>query len=124
MSNKGQFPPGVSGNPRGRPPKSRALTDLLTKALGRTLETQGKKVSGKRLLARLVVDVLTTGRATFPDGRVLEVAPKDWLEFAKWLYQHVDGPARQELDVTSGGQPLKGYVVISPDDWPDDSRTV
>jgi hypothetical protein len=25
------------------------------------------------------------------------------------------------VDVTSGGQPIKGYVTISPDDWDDDT---
>lgn len=26
----------------------------------------------------------------------------------------------QELDVTSGGEPIKGYIQVSPDDWPGD----
>ena len=26
----------------------------------------------------------------------------------------------ERVDVTSGGQPLKGYVTVSPDDWDDD----
>jgi len=27
-------------------------------------------------------------------------------------------PAKQQMDLTTAGQPLKGYVSISPDDWP------
>ena len=27
---------------------------------------------------------------------------------------------RQEIDVTTAGQPIKAYTVISPDDWDDD----
>lgn len=44
-------------------------------------------------------------------------------EFAlKWLERRrpADWSLRQQMDVTSGGQPLKAYVVISPDDWEQD----
>lgn len=42
---------------------------------------------------------------------------------AKW-YLTMKGKDRgympkSELDVTTGGQPVKAYVGISPDDWPD-----
>lgn len=30
------------------------------------------------------------------------------------------GGRRQSVDLTTGGQPIKGYVTISPDDWDDD----
>jgi hypothetical protein len=50
-------------------------------------------LSGGELLARLLWEIATTGRAKFPDGTELEVGPKDWLETVKWLYAHIDGPA-------------------------------
>ncbi len=30
---------------------------------------------------------------------------------------------RQNVDVTTAGEPLKGYVIISPDDWDDDDAS-
>ena len=111
--------PGQSGNPAGKPPKSRALTEILEAAGNKTLaDADGKKVARKRLLAQLLWEVATTGKATFPDGRVLEVAPVDYLTVVKFLYQHIDGPPKSEVDVTSGGQAIvKAYISISPDDW-------
>ena len=79
-------PKGSHNNPNGRPPKSRALTDALTLALKRMVEyPDGKKVSGKKVLAELVTGVLTTGRIKFPhDTEESIVSVKDWMEFAKW----------------------------------------
>jgi hypothetical protein len=50
-------------------------------------------LSGGELLARLLWQIATTGKAKFPDGTELIVGPKDWLETVKWLYVHIDGPA-------------------------------
>ena len=93
------------------------MTTLLERALSRSLEFEGKRISGKRVLARMVAEVLTKGTATFPDGKVLEVAPRDWLEFAKWAYGHIDGPPKQALELTGadGGPLLIEYV----NDWRD-----
>jgi hypothetical protein len=33
------------------------------------------------------------------------------MEFVKWIYSHIDGPPRAEVDVTSGGAPVKGDVI-------------
>lgn len=32
------------------------------------------------------------------------------------------GLFRERLDITSGGEKIKGYVTVSPDDWGDDSE--
>ena len=101
------FRPGQSGNPAGRAPKNRTLTDILAAAGAATDEVDGHKVARKRLIARLVWEVATTGRATFPDGTVLQAAPKDWLDTVKWIYTHIDGPARAEIGLSGqGGGPI------------------
>lgn len=110
---------GQSGNPNGRPPKSRALSEILEKTGNQSVEVDGKKIAGKRLIAFLLWQVATTGQASFPDGTVLSVSPRDWLDIVKFIYTQVDGPPKGEMDVTSNGQTLKGYVVFSPDDWDD-----
>lgn len=98
-------PKGRTNNPNGRPPKERSLTNLLDKALGHTILVDGKPVNGKRVLAQLVTDALTTGRLKFPgeeEQSVLSV--KDWLDFVKWAYQYIEPPVtRQELTGADGG---------------------
>src|SRR3990172_2168720 len=107
-----KFQPGQSGNPNGRPPKSRALTALLEKAGGRkisVLQPDGsiRLISRKALLADLLWSLALTGQVTLPDGTRVNVTSAEEL-FAVWqfIYKHIDGPPRAELDITSGGQPL------------------
>ena len=98
---------GQSGNPAGRKPKGRTLTDILEKTGSKTVVIDGKRVSGKRLLARILWDIATTGKAAFPDGTELIVAPADYLAVIRFIYQHIDGPPKSEMDITSGGEVIK-----------------
>lgn len=77
------------------------MTDALALALKRTVEfPDGKKVSGKKVLAELVTGVLTTGRIKFPhDTEESIVSVKDWMEFAKWAYGYLE-PAATRLEHT------------------------
>lgn len=123
--NSGMFKPGQSGNPKGRPPKKRALTDLLQKRGSRTLlDVDGKKRSANRILARLVWELATTGVVVLPNGQ--EVAAEnfdDMMKVWKFIYHHIDGPPLKDVDITSGGQPVKGYAVFSPEDWDEDGNS-
>jgi hypothetical protein len=112
---------GTTNNPNGRPPKSRALTDLLVKALSKKVDTNdGKQLPRKAVLAELVADVLATGRLQFPgDTETSVISIKDWLEFAKWAYQYLEPPPqRQEVTGADGGavkvQMIE--VVLPPND--------
>ena len=50
-------------------------------------------------------------------------------EAVKGSYQHIKlsleltGEYQESLDVTSAGQPVKGYAIFSPDDWDDDAES-
>jgi hypothetical protein len=111
-----KFQKGQSGNPSGRPPKSRALTEILERAGNVTVDVGAdRKVARKRILADLTWQLATTGSATFPDGVQLNLEPGDWLALLKFLYQHIDGPPKTELDVTSGGQPILKVEYVN--DW-------
>ena len=62
----------------------------------------GKKTAsgqpGSKVLAALVTELATTGCATLPGGKVLEASPRDWIETVKWIYAHVDGPPKTEIE--------------------------
>jgi hypothetical protein len=98
--NATSFKPGQSGNPKGRPPKERALTEILERAGKTTVEVEGKKISGQRLVAHLAWELATTGQVALPNGVVLEAELDDWLNAVKWLYAQIDGPPKQGLEVT------------------------
>lgn len=113
---KNLWQPGQSGNPKGRPPKARALTEILERAGSATVEVEGKRISGKRLVARLVWEALTTGVLSLPiepgAPPVRRVIGSDeWITLAKWVFAQIDGPPVAQMDLTSAGQPMIFTVV-------------
>lgn len=106
--------PGQSGNPKGRPKKERALTTMLEKAGAAGTDHEGKRVSGKRLLALRLWELVKTGKTTFSDGKVISIEDADdFMRIAKFLYQHIDGPPPIPLDVEHSG----GISVEYVNDW-------
>jgi len=94
------FRPGISGNPSGRPPKKRALTETLEKWGHKTVVYNGKPVAGRLLLSRLIWQGITTGTITFPDGSILHLGPTDWKDLLKFLYSQIDGPPPADLHLS------------------------
>lgn len=93
------LPKGRTNNPNGRPPKERALTALLEAAgSATTTDAEGKRVSGKRLVAALAWELATTGKVTLPSGRIMTADMTEWLTAVKWLYGQVDGPPKQAME--------------------------
>ena len=111
-----KWQPGESGNPNGRPPKQRALTEILERTGSQTLEVNGKRLSGKRLAASLIWQGVTRGEVLFPQGSDgkqarLELGARDWLDLVKFIYAQIDGAPKAEVDLTSGGQAVTFRVV-------------
>lgn len=106
-----RFQPGQSGNPRGRPPKSRALTEILKRAGGRGVtDADGKRRSSRRVMARCLWELAATGRTTLAGEPPLALqvdGPGDWFRIVQWLYEHIDGKPVAAMDVTSGGRPIE-----------------
>jgi hypothetical protein len=93
------FKPGQSGNPAGRPRKGKALTEILQTAGAKTLEYDGKRITGKRLIAHLLWQAATAGAVIFPDGRSESLDMEGWLDVVKWLYTRLDGAPTQAIDI-------------------------
>lgn len=91
MSNKNpqnQFPPGVSGNPKGRPKREWTWAGLLEE-IGENVEPKSKK-KFKELVGRKLWVMAANGDA---------VAIKE-------IFNRMDGMPKQSTDLTSGGKPI------------------
>lgn len=118
---------GQTNNRAGRPGKERALTTILQRVLAETraVPDSERKTAGKQLLARYVVDAVLTGKlpyqVTVPldTGGTLEVdaqlAPAQWLDLAKWLYTHLDGPPPAQIQADGKLQIVIEYGNPDPD---------
>ena len=113
MSRPGTWAKGQSGNPNGRPPKGRALTEILERQGARTLEDiDGKRRGGKYIVARALWEIATTGKTTLPGDppMMLLPDPQDWIKVVQWLYQHIDGSAVQRLSHEGTGE--GGAIIV------------
>ena len=101
MGQPHRWQPGESGNPKGRTPGVRALTQILRAHGNGTIAVKGqdKKLSRKLVLADLLWQAVNLGVVTFPDGGMLKLDGKAWIECVCWLYHHVDGDAPQHVQV-------------------------
>lgn len=98
-------PKGTTNNPSGRPRKNTALAEILDRALSKTIEVKDGKLSGKRIMASLVVEGITTGRVTFPgENQASVISVKDWIELVKWGYQYLDPPVNKIAPTTPDGE--------------------
>ena len=121
-----RFQKGQSGNPAGRPRKGYALTELLETQLNKTApDIDGKKHANKRILARVAIEAATTGSVTFPkvgpNGEVYNVTEKlearDWIAWAKYIIDRIDGPAAQRFEHTGkDGGPIEVDTIELSDE--------
>jgi hypothetical protein len=106
------FKKGQSGNPKGRPPKSRALTALLEKAGKKKITPKPGEpaVPRNQFFAEKVWEGLTTGIIKFDDW-VIPLYPADYIALAKLVLGQIDGPPPAAVDVTSAGKPVQIAMV-------------
>lgn len=92
------FPPGESGNPKGRPKKDRALTAMLEAAGARTVDAEDGRASLRKLAIQGVWEAVTEGRVRFRSGAEMPLYSKDYVELVKFLFTHIDGPAKTVVE--------------------------
>jgi hypothetical protein len=85
----GQFPKGVSGNPKGRPKKAREERYLEITMTKCTFKEWGE-------IVQKAVDQAKRGDSTA----------------RKWLSDYLIGSPQQKLDVTSGGNPFVEIIEV------------
>ena len=116
------FKPGQSGNPKGRPPTGRALTEILQSALNEKFGAD--ELALKTIMAQKISQAMATGVLEFPGNgkriRRLKLSQENWLQLLKFIYSHVDGPARVDLNVNANMNTTAVNFYI-PDNGRDDA---
>lgn len=114
---------GQSGNPKGRPKDGESWAAIIKAVgdmypddiiafigsdndLGRMLKALPKGVQMKYLVTARVYSSL-----------MFEPSSGLWKE----LMERTEGKVTDRVDVTSGGEKIKGYVIVTPDEWKETS---
>lgn len=128
------FKPGKSGNPKGRPPKSRAMTEILVAAgKKKASDGDGGNISRNKLLAEMIWKASIGGEVTFHatnrefgGSRTLQLKLPEWIDFVKWLIEQMDGRLSISMKLEDESEPAtpsapsqNGPVFYLPDNGRD-----
>ncbi len=106
------FPKGKSGNPKGRPPKKRALTNLLERGGNRKFKAADEEIAAKKLFTAHIWEGLATGRIDFGEGVLITLDSSAYINLAKLVLGQIDGPPKAEVDVTTEGKAIKASPTV------------
>ena len=94
--NSSRWGKGQSGNPKGRPAKQRALTELLRLEGEKPVTIGGEVVLAQEALAKAVWQLALTGEVWLMGNRLAASSVTEWTQVVKWLYTHVEPPTAVE----------------------------
>lgn len=84
--------------PMGR----RRLAALLSAAGREAVRINGVVLTKQEAMAHMMWALVLNGEVNFPDGRIMFIEDaNEWLQVAKFVYTHVDGPAISAQDQKS-----------------------
>lgn len=93
----GRFKPGQSGNPKGRPRKGQALTEILEKhARKRDVDFKGKRLTRQEALSQKLWALALAG----------DVAA------IRYIFDRIDGKPRQSVDLDHTFESPSGVLVV------------
>jgi hypothetical protein len=96
----GRWQKGRSGNPRGRPPNSRALAAIL-RDIGdaKANPEAAESITFREYMAVMLWGAVRDGVVRLGDGRRIQLNGKDWFEIVKWVQQQVEPQTKQVREV-------------------------
>jgi len=103
-------PKGKTNNPNGRPPRGRALAELMDAHLAEKHDGIEAKVT----IVKRAITALRTGYLDFGGKRKTKLSPKDWTDLFKYVVTHLDGPAKQEVLLSRGDDSADGKPFSIP----------
>jgi hypothetical protein len=99
------FVPGKSGNPNGRPKKKMALTNVLEKLL-EIKDIEHETADGETILIR---------RKEAIAKKIIELAVTGDVVAIKYIFDRVDGPPKQSMEI-SNVYPPEIIIEVDNDD--------
>ena len=96
ITNPGQWKPGQSGNPNGRKPRGRALTEMLRLKGDDVVFIGNEPVTAHEALAKAVWQFVTTGEVWLRGKKLEAQTIGEWASVVKWLYLHVEPATLRE----------------------------
>lgn len=96
ITNTGRWKPGQSGNPKGRRPKGRALSEMLRMKGDEIVSIGGEAISAQEALAKAVWQFVITGEVWLLGKKLEAQNVGEWASVVKWLYTHVEPPTLRE----------------------------
>ena len=91
-TNLGQWKRGQSGNRRGRPPASRAISAMLRLKGEEMVVVGGQALPAQEALADAIWQFVLKGDVRLGEKHLQAESVGDWVQAVKWLYTYVDPP--------------------------------
>ena len=91
-TSRGRWQAGQSGNPKGRAPSSRAISEILRLKGEEMVVVGGQALSAQEALAEAIWRFVLKGDVRLGKKHLQAESVVDWVQAVKWLYTYVDPP--------------------------------